>query len=312
MIEIKLSQGAKPGHGGVLPGAKVTPEIAQARAVEPWKDCVSPAHHSAFSTPIELLEFAASLRDGSGGKPVGIKLCVCHPWEFLAICKAMLKTGIRLDYIVVDGAEGGTGAAPEEFSDHLGWPLRDGLILDRNALVGCGLREEIRLAANGKTCSAFSIANNLALGADWCNAARAFMFALGCVMSQRCHTDKCPTGITTQNPSCQRGLLVEEKSLRVANYHLNTLLRLGELIAAAGLEHPHELRPHHLYHRRGPNSLCTMDGIKDFLEPNALLEAPNDTPYNEWWAAANAESFFPLRETGPRHNRVILRSSDCG
>jgi len=307
MIEIKLSQGAKPGHGGVLPAAKVTPEIAEARQVPAWEACVSPAYHSAFSTPIELLEFAADLRERSGGKPVGIKLCVGQPWEFFAICKAMLKTGIRLDFVVVDGSEGGTGAAPEEFSDYLGMPLREGLILVRNALVGTGLRSEVRLAASGKVYSAFSLANNLALGADWCNAARTFMFAIGCVMSQRCHTDKCPTGIATQNPNRQRGLVLEDKSQRVANFHRNTLKRLGEFVAAAGLEHPHDLTPHHLYHRRGPNVITTMDRIQEFLQPNVLLEAPDSTPYAEWWGAACAESFQPLHGTGPGHHRVIAK-----
>lgn len=205
MIEIKLSQGAKPGHGGVLPGIKVTEEIALTRDVPMGEVCVSPPAHSAFSTPLELLEFAALLRERSGGKPVGIKLCIGHPWELFAICKAMLKTGTLLDFIVVDGAEGGTGVAPEEFSDHMGMALREGLIFTRNALVGTGLRSDIKIAASGKVYSAFSIGSNLALGADWCNAARAFMFSLGCVMSKKCHTDRCPTGVTTQNLSRQRG-----------------------------------------------------------------------------------------------------------
>jgi len=299
MVEIKLSQGAKPGHGGVLPGAKVTAEIARARRVTEGVDCISPPFHSAFSTPIELLEFAASLRERSGGKPVGIKLCVGHPWELFAICKAMLETGIRLDYLVVDGAEGGTGAAPEELSDHVGMPLREGLVMARNALVGSGLRDDVRLAASGKVYSAFSIASNLALGADWCNSARAFMFALGCVMSKNCHTDKCPTGVATQDPHRQRGLVVEEKYLRVANYHRNTLQRLGDLIGAAGLTSPAELRPHHLHHRLSPNEVCTMDQIKEFLEHKQLLEDPDSTHYADWWAAARAESFLPRHETGP-------------
>src|SRR5690606_27430501 len=211
MIEIKISQGAKPGHGGILPGAKVSEEIALTRGVEPFEDCVSPSFHSAFSTPLELIEFAQSLREHSGGKPVGIKLCVGMPHEVFAIVKAMLQTGIYLDYIVVDGAEGGTGAAPQEFSDHIGMPLREGLILVRNALEGADLRSHVKLAASGKVTSAFSIASNCAIGADWCNAARAFMFALGCVMSMRCHTDHCPTGITTQDPLRQRGLVIPTK-----------------------------------------------------------------------------------------------------
>lgn len=306
MTEIKLSQGAKPGHGGVLPAAKVTAEIAEARGVRPSQECVSPAAHTAFSTPLELLEFAASMREMSGGKPVGIKLCVGHPWELFAICKAMLKSGIRLDFIVVDGAEGGTGAAPEEFSDHLGMPLREGLVTVRNALVGTGLRSEVRLAASGKVFSAFSMASNLALGADWCNAARAFMFTVGCVMSKRCHTDKCPTGVATQDPGRQRGLVVDDKYRRVANFHRNTLKRLGELVAAAGLEHPNDLRPHHLYHRVGPNAVATMEHIQPFLEPNQLLDDPDSTPYAEWWSAASADSFAPRHHTGPAHHRQLI------
>jgi len=295
MVEIKLSQGAKPGHGGVLPGSKVTAEIARARDVPVGVDCVSPAAHSAFSTPLELLEFAALLRDRSGGKPVGIKLCVGHPWELFAICKAMLQSGIRLDYVVVDGAEGGTGAAPEEFSDHVGMALREGLVMTGNALVGTGLRDDIRLAASGKVYSAFSIMTNLALGADWCNAARAFMFALGCVMSKNCHTDRCPTGVATQNPGRQRGLVVADKYLRVANYHKSTLQRFGELLAATGLQDPAQLRPRHLHRRLGPDKVATMDEIVDFLLPGQLLDEPEATPYAGWWHAASAETFQRCR-----------------
>lgn len=307
MIEIKLSQGAKPGHGGVLPGAKVTPEIAKARQIQVGQECVSPPAHPEFDSPVGLMEFVARLRELSDGKPVGLKLCVGHPWELLALCKASLKTGIRPDFIVVDGAEGGTGAAPEEFSDNMGLPLRDGLIMVRNALVGSGLRDEIAIGASGKVFSAFSMANNLALGADWCNAARAFMFSLGCVMTKRCHTDTCPTGVATQNPSRQRGLVVEDKAERVYHFQRNTLKRLGELVGAAGLDHPSELRPHHLYHRRGPNAIQTMDRIHDFLDPNILIDDPDATPYAEWWAAASPDSFKALRETGPGHHRIIAR-----
>jgi glutamate synthase domain-containing protein 2 len=298
MIEIKLSQGAKPGHGGVLPGAKVTAEIARTRRVTAGQDCISPPAHSAFTTPVGLLEFAQQLREGSGGKPVGIKLCVGHPWELLAICKAMLTTGIRLDYIVVDGAEGGTGAAPEEFSDHVGMALREGLVMTRNALVGCGLKEEVRIAASGKMHSAFSLLSNLALGADWCNAARAYMFALGCIQSKRCHTDRCPTGIATQNARRQRGLVVADKAERVASYHHTTLQRLGELLGAAGLDDPAQLQPYHLNHRLNPNRVTTMDHIKDFLAPRQLLEDPEGTPYANWWRAATPDSFLPSSQPG--------------
>ena len=201
MVELKLSQGAKPGHGGVLPAAKVSQEISETRGVAMGKDCISPAGHSAFSSPIELIGFVGEMRRLSGGKPAGFKLCIGHPWEFLAICKAMLETGICPDFIVIDGKEGGTGAAPLEFADHLGMPLRDGLTFAHNALVGIGLRDRIKLGASGKIASAFDIARAMALGADWCNSARGFMFALGCIQSQSCHTDRCPTGVATQDPS---------------------------------------------------------------------------------------------------------------
>src|SRR5690606_39070740 len=249
MIEIKLSQGAKPGHGGILPAPKVTPEIAAARGVAAGHDCISPSSHSAFRTPIEMMHFIAPLRELSGGKPVGFKLCIGHPWEWFAIAKAMLATGIAPDFIVVDGAEGGTGAAPIEFVDHVGTPLREGLRLVHNTLVGIGLREQIRLGASGKVISAFDMARIMALGADWCNSARAYMFAIGCIQAQTCHTGRCPTGVTTQDPRRQQALVVSDKSVRVANYHKNTLKALAELLGAAGLTYPNELRPHHIARR---------------------------------------------------------------
>jgi glutamate synthase domain-containing protein 2 len=241
MVEIKLSQGAKPGHGGVLPGAKVSAELAAARGVPEGVDCISPAAHSTFSTPIQLVEWAAKLRDLSGGKPVGIKLCVGQPHELFAVMKAMRETGIRLDYIVVDGAEGGTGAAPVELSNSVGMPLREGLVMTRNALVGCGLKRDVKLAAAGKVHSGAGLAMNLGLGADWCNAARGFMFALGCVQSMKCHTDLCPTGITTQDATRQRGLVVADKAPRVARFHRQTLAGLREIVVAMGLENPWQI-----------------------------------------------------------------------
>ncbi len=295
MVEIKLSQGAKPGHGGVLPGAKVTPEIAEARGVEVGEDCVSPSGHSAFSSPVELLEFVAKLRELSGGKPAGFKMCVGHPHEVLAICKAMQKTGIKPDFIVVDGGEGGTGAAPEEFSNHLGMPLREGLIIMRNALVGTGLRDDIRLAASGKVVSGFSVAANMAIGADWCNAARAFMFSVGCVMSMRCHTGKCPTGVATQDPDRQRGLVIPDKAERVHNYHRHTVHALSELVAAAGLSHPTDFQPHHLAHRLSPVEVRSIDEIYPFLEPNVLLDDPDSTAFAHYWRIADPDSFAPKR-----------------
>lgn len=300
MVEIKLSQGAKPGHGGVLPAAKVTAEIAETRGVPMGEDCISPSRHSAFSTPAQMMEFVARLRELSGGKPVGLKLCVGHPSEVFALVKAMLATGIRPDFIVVDGAEGGTGAAPHELADHLGMPLREGLILMRNALVGTGLRPEVRLAASGKVTSGFSMAANMAIGADWCNAARAFMFSLGCVMSMRCHTGACPTGVTTNDPHLQRGLVVPEKAARVASFHRHTVHALAELVAAAGLTHPRELLPHHVWHRVSPIEVKPLDRLYPFVAAGALVADPDDTPYAADWHAAAADSFTPRAEVGPR------------
>lgn len=304
MIEIKLSQGAKPGHGGMLPAAKISAEIAATRSVPMGQDCISPAYHTAFSTPLELLDFVDTLRERSGGKPVGIKLCVGHRWEVLAICKAMLATGQRLDFIVVDGAEGGTGAAPEEFSDHIGLPLREGLLFVRNALVGSGLRGDIRIGASGKVYSAYTIAVNMALGADWCNAARAFMLTIGCVQTKRCHTDECPTGVATQNASRQRGLVVAEKAPRVTNFQHSTRERLAELIAAAGLDHPGEIHPHHILQRREPNELVSLEELYPFLEENSLLEDPDSTPYGHWWRAASPDTFKPREMVGPEHHKA--------
>jgi glutamate synthase domain-containing protein 2 len=293
MVEIKLSQGAKPGHGGVLPAAKVSAEIAAARGVPQGQDCVSPAAHSTFSTPIELLEWAAKLRDLSGGKPVGAKFCVGQPHEVFALAKAMLETGIRLDFITVDGAEGGTGAAPVELSNRMGMPLREGLIMVRNALVGCGLKDDTKIAAAGKVHSGAGMAMNFALGADWCNAARAFMFSLGCVQSMRCHTDTCPTGVTTQDATRQRGLVVEDKAERVARFQRQTLMGLREMIISMGLNSPWELKPHHVRERRDSVRSDSIDRIYAFLEPGQLLDGAGDTPYARHWNAARADSFKP-------------------
>lgn len=291
MIEVKLSQGAKPGHGGVLPGAKVTKEIAETRGVPRGRDVISPAAHSTFSTPIELLEWVAKLRELSGGKPVGIKLCVGKPHEVFAICKAMLETGIRLDYIVLDGAEGGTGAAPVEFSNRVGMPLREGLILVRNALVGTGLKKEIKIAAAGKVHSGAGLAMNFGLGADWCNAGRAFMFALGCVQSMQCHTDRCPTGIATQDVTRQRGLVVPTKAERVARFQRHTLHALREMVVAMGLDNPWQIEPCHISERLNSARSDTIDNIYGFIEGEQLLSNPEATQYVRDWAAAQAQSF---------------------
>ncbi|WP_425607295.1 FMN-binding glutamate synthase family protein [Roseibium sediminicola] len=292
MIEIKMSQGAKPGHGGVLPGPKVTEEIAEARGVPVGKDCISPASHSAFSTPLELLDFIVKLRELSGGKPVGFKLCIGHRWEFMAIVKAMLQTGIKPDFIVVDGAEGGTGAAPVEFANRLGTPLRQGLTFVHNCLVGTGLRQDIRIGASGKLISAFDIAGAMALGADWVNSARGFMFAVGCIQSQSCHTNKCPTGVATQDPSRQKALVVPDKATRVTNFHNNTIKALRDFSAAAGLNHPSEFKPEHFYLHEGLREVMPASAALTWLKKGALLDPVHELPgYSTYWAMATAESF---------------------
>ena len=296
MIEVKLSQGAKPGHGGVLPGAKVTPEIASARGIAVGETCYSPASHSAFSTPLELMEFIATLRELSGGKPVGLKFCVGNRWEVLALMKASLETGIRPDFLVIDGAEGGTGAAPAEFQDHVGMPLRHGLVFARNALVGTGLKPDIRLACAGKQVSAFQLAASMALGADWVNTARGFMFALGCIQSLNCHNNTCPTGIATTDKGRQRGLVVAEKAERVANFHRNSVKALMEVVGAAGCAHPNELTPRHIMHRVTEDIAEPGQRAYNLLQPGELLSAPDATHLSREWAMAQAGSFAPASE----------------
>ena len=294
MIEIKLSQGAKPGHGGLLPGAKVTAEIAAARGVAVGVDCVSPASHSAFSTPVGLLEFVARLRELSGGKPTGFKLAIGHPWEWFGVAKAMLETGIAPDFIVVDGAEGGTGASPLEFINHVGVPMHEALMLVHNTLVGIGLRDRIRVAGAGRIASAFDIARTIAMGADWCNAGRGFMFSLGCIQSRSCHNDRCPTGVATQNPSRWRALDVEDKAARVFNFHQNTLRALRDMLGAAGLEHPSQLGPEHILRRVSPTEVRSLAALYRFLAPGELLDqVPEHAVFRAFWASARADSFQP-------------------
>ncbi len=297
MIELKLSQGAKPGHGGMLPGPKVTAEIAAARGVPPGVDCISPARHSAFTTPVELLQLLARMRELSGGKPAGFKLCIGHPWEWFAICKAMLETGLAPDFIVVDGAEGGTGAAPLEFCDHVGTPLQEGLLLVHNTLVGLGLRERVRIGCAGKIVSAFDIARSMALGADWCNAARGFMFALGCIQAQTCHTGGCPTGVTTQDPQRQRALVVADKLERVWRFHDNSLRALKELTQAAGLPHPTAFRTTHIVRRVTPSEVRLLANLVPRVRPGELLAAAEGRAawphkvYELYWPLASAHDF---------------------
>ncbi len=292
MIELKLSQGAKPGHGGVLPGAKVSEAIAAARGVPVGEDCISPASHPAFSTPIEMMEFIAKLRELSDGKPIGFKLAIGHPWEWFAVAKAMVHTGIAPDFIVVDGAEGGTGAAPVEFIDHVGAPLREALLLVHNTLVGLNLRGQIHIGAAGKVVSAFDIARTIALGADWCNAARAYMFAVGCIQAQTCHTGLCPTGVTTQDPKRYRALVVEDKATRVHNYHQNTLRALHELLEAAGLDHPDQLGPEHVIRRMTVNEVRSLASLYHFVKPGELLGGtPDHAVFRMFWHLASPEQF---------------------
>ncbi len=293
LIEIKMSQGAKPGHGGILPGAKVTEEIAAARGVPVGKDCISPSSHSAFKTPIEMMHFVARLRKLSGGKPTGFKLCIGHPWEWFAIVKAMLETGITPDFIVVDGAEGGTGAAPVEFTDHVGTPLQEGLLLVHNTLVGVNLRSRISIGAAGKVVTAFDIVRLMALGADWCNAGRGFMFALGCIQAQTCHTGTCPTGVTTQDPIRQQALVVLDKADRVRNFHRSTLHALQELVQAAGLEHPQQVNAHHIVRRLSDTEVRLLSNLILTVEPGALLGALDKQAnvFKQYWPLANAHSF---------------------
>lgn len=295
MIEVKLSQGAKPGHGGVLPAAKITPEIAEARGIPLGKDCNSPARHSAFSTPIELMEFIGQLRGLSGGKPIGFKLCIGHRREFMCIVKAMLSTGITPDFIVIDGKEGGTGAAPLELANHVGMPLVEGLTFAHNTLRGAGLRDQVKIGASGKLVTAFDIAKVLALGADWANSARGFMFAIGCIQAQVCHTNKCPVGVATQDKLRQRALAVPEKSERVAKFHENTLKALAEITAAAGLEHPVQFLPHHLLMRESARDMVNGQQVYPYLPNGFLVDGVEDSfGYLERWHLARAESFRPV------------------
>lgn len=291
MIEIKLSQGAKPGHGGILPASKLTKEIAAVRKVNMGEDVISPGAHSAFHTPRGLLQFIQKLRDLSNGKPVGFKLCVGRKDEFLGICKAMVETGILPDFITVDGAEGGTGAAPMEFSDHVGEPLEAGLVFVHNALVGIHVRESIRVICSGKVVSGFDIVEKLALGADMCNSGRGMMMAVGCVQSKQCNANTCPTGVATQNQRLQKGLVVDVKKDRVVNFHNNTMKSFLEIVGAMGLTNPSDLRPHHIMRRISPNRVKPLSEIYEYLTPGALLKQDIPEHYRQYWEMASADVF---------------------
>jgi len=281
-ISIKLSQGAKPGLGGVMPAAKVTAEIAGIRGVPEGVKCVSPPSHTAFSTPEELLKFVDDLRRLSGGKPTGFKLCIGRPTEFLGICKAMVETGIYPQFILVDGGEGGTGAAPLEFEDHVGTPLTEGLMLAHNALVGTGLRDKIKIGVAGKIDSGSAMAARIAQGADFTNAARAMMMALGCIQAMRCETNTCPVGVTTQNPRRVRGLVVPDKAERVHHFHSNTVASFNQLLAAMGLDDPNQLDPSFLTRRIDPHTTSTYAKLYEWLEPGELLDGPRRSWADDW------------------------------
>lgn len=298
MIEIKISQGAKPSHGAILPGEKVSAEIAEARDVPVGQDCLSPAMYSNFSTPIGLLEFVQQLRELCGGKPVGFKLCIGLPTEFMSIVKAMLKTGIYPDFITIDGSEGGTGAAPVEFSDYVGYPLNEGLVFAHNCLVGANLRQHIRLVASGKIITGFDMLCKMALGADVCNMARGMMFAIGCVQSRRCHTNKCPTGITTQDPRRRYALNVDEKAPQVARFHDSTLKNFLSVLGAAGLEKPEDLSPQHIHRWRNMTMAENYAEIFHYLKPGDLVNGIAPIKYRDLWEIADPEYFAAPRGRG--------------
>ncbi len=292
MIEIKLSQGAKPGHGGVLPGVKVTAEIAEIRGLAIGKDVISPPAFKLFTTPRGLCEFIQQLRELSGGKPVGFKLCIGQQREFFSICKAMLATDIYPDFITVDGSEGGTGAAPLEFTDSIGMPLNDALVFVHNALVGTNLREHIRVIASGKIISGFDVAVKVALGADMCNIARGMMFALGCIQSRRCNKNTCPTGIATQDPARMYALDIDHKAPLVANYHRATIESFLEVLGAAGVRRVKALTPNHINRRLNPGAVKPLDQVYTFIAPGSLL-AKGQIPeqFAKIWHLASAEKF---------------------
>jgi len=310
VIEIKLSQGAKPGHGGILPAVKLTPEIAAIRHVPMGQDVISPPAHTAFSSPLGLLEFVARLRDLAGGKPVGFKLCIGRKSEFLAICKAMLETGITPDFITVDGSEGGTGAAPIELTNSVGTPLRDGLIFVRNALVGIGLRDQVRLIAAGKAISAFHVLRLIALGADTVNSARAMMFALGCIQSRHCNRGTCPTGVATQDPARYKALHVDDKASRVARYHRSLFKNLMEMVGAAGLarisHHPSTATaPWHAL--AGFRSVGVLDIVSTMPARSSVAKATHAAPLHRLATNSGEKcGLASLEELEPHHiNRRV-------
>jgi glutamate synthase domain-containing protein 2 len=274
MVEIKLSQGAKPGHGGILPAAKVTDEISKIRLVEKGKDVLSPPYHTAFSNPLELVNFIKKLRELSDGKPIGFKLCIGQKSQFISICKAMISSNVYPDFITVDGGEGGTGAAPLEFSNSVGMPLRDALAFVYDCLNGYGIKKHIKIIASGKVHTGFDIVKNICLGADMCNGARAMMLALGCIQALECNTNTCPTGVATQNPNLYKGLNVDDKKVRVFNYQKETVKAAVELMAAAGINHPNRLHRSYIYKRINGSQIKTYSEMYPYLLKGSLSEAP--------------------------------------
>lgn len=293
MIELKLSQGAKPGHGGILPAKKNTPEIAKIRSIEPHTDVLSPPYHKAFNTPIGLLEFIQQMRELSGGKPVGFKLCIGHKSEFFAICKAMVETGIKPDFITIDGGEGGTGAAPPEFANSVGMPFKEGLAFAYDALVGFDLKKDIKLFASGKIVTGFHIFRALALGADACYSARAMMMALGCIQALECNKNTCPTGVTTHNKELVKGLVVSDKKQRVANFQKETIKGFVELLAATGFDNPARINRSHIYRRSSLNQIRRFDDIYPYVALGCMKNELTCPPqYMEDWKSASAETFL--------------------
>ena len=291
MIEIKLSQGAKPGHGGILPAAKVTKEISEIRDVPIGKDVISPPWHTAFDSPLGLMKFIKLLRELSGGLPVGFKLCLGKRREFMALCKAMIETGITPDFITVDGGEGGTGAAPLEFSNSIGTPLNEGLVFIHNALTGSGLRDRIKLIASGKVTTGVQLFSKLALGADLCNSARGMLFSLGCIQALRCNTNTCPTGVATQDPALVKGLVVADKFERVARYHKATVKSFLEIVGAAGLSDPKSIKPWHVQKRVSSVEVKHYGEIYQFLKKDELLGEFRPKEYDRAWKSAQTMSW---------------------
>ncbi len=291
MIELKISQGAKPGHGGILPASKNSEEIAKIRHIKPFTKVVSPPYHKAFDTPLGMIRFIKKLRDLSGGKPVGFKLCIGHKSEFISICQAMIELDTYPDYIAVDGGEGGTGAAPPEFTNYVGAPLIDSLDFVHNILVGLDIRKHIKIFASGKITSAFHVARAMALGADVCYQARANKLALGCIQALLCNTNHCPTGITTQDPNLTIGLVPESKKDRVASYHQKTIESFVELLGATGLDEAKNLTREHIYRRISLNEMLTYEEIFPSIIEGAMLKGNIPEKYKLDFAYANTESW---------------------